>query len=740
MKLNFKLELNTIILFTLILVFSSIIYYNFKRNLIEGIQTQTAFEKKKIQLDAKNVKLSFELKQQQLYANAWRKYEKMRNEINKLRNDYNQLGKDKNTTISSDITNLQPPKNIMIEKIEILSRKLKRKVIMINNKFDKVYNKYITGFVKFYDDFTSENYKINNNKITEKINEIKREIAIIKKEIETMLVFTIQSIVPGDKNVTIKILPSSSANANSYKIFTDNNISLQVKDIKNPIIFSGLKNDIPYKFKTIAYYNWGYTSEAVYAKLIMLRAPPSLNVTSGDSKASVIIQAPIGAQPLDYNILVTPRIGTVLGSYKNISSAINITGLTNNTEYTFKVIANYSDGTKSESGVVKVKPRGQPIIGGMENSNEATINIVAPIGDKPNTYTITANSSDVPVTTIPYTSKSHTFKDLKNEKPYSFNVFANYTDGKSSPKTVKIVPRERPKAGITTIPGNAKAIIRITPPTNNLPTSISNYVITSIPPTPNPITYIKPSDSKNITITGLRNETPYKFSVIVNYIDGTYSSSNDSFVTPSAAEEEKAAREKAAREKAAMEKAKVLAQQAASAKAAAQQALAAKVASDKAAAQQALADKAAAATRAAAATAATVAAAVTAAKIAATATAVAKAAAEKAKAAAEKAKIDKAKVAAAIERAAREKAQREKVAAAKKAAAQNAARKASADKAAQVKAAQVKAAAAAKSRNATAAAKAAAAKAAAAKAAAAKAAAAKAAAAKAAAAKKPAAK
>jgi hypothetical protein len=538
MKLNFRLDLNTIVLLLLIVVFSVILYYNFKRDrVIEGM---SAFDSKKTEYTDINKKINLYKTNQTLYVATWSDYNRNKDLLTRTRADYNPLVSKIAINNSSRTGNLFPNSNDVKYKIDDLIRIIDTKISEINT-IQSTYQD-ITDFITIGVMSTQANFNSNNTKINNKINELQTNMDRVKSEIIRMLGFTVGPVVAGDGNATLTINASPNAIANTYTInalYAENKNIQKIlpSNFTNPYVFAGLTNDTPYTFSVTADYgilsDGTKLSNTTTSVAITPRTKPSFTVTMGTGSASVNI-IPTTGNPT-YTVMVTSSTGQTITQTVNTANNTSISGLTNGIKHDFKVIAKYGNDTIIESDVKTGIPRGSPILSVNESDGAAILTIGEPDGaDKPISYKINTNPPAVPENTISDISNPIRLKGLINGITYTFSVVANYNDGtKSSPATISATPKLRPTARIRATAGNASASIIITPPTGNSSTSILNYVVTSNPASTPPTRTISASGTKTFTIGGLRNGTSYKFRVVVNYTDGTSSASTESSpVTP----------------------------------------------------------------------------------------------------------------------------------------------------------------------------------------------------------------
>lgn len=110
-------------------------------------------------------------------------------------------------------------------------------------------------------------------------------------------------------------------------------------------------------------------------------------------------------------------------------------------------------------------------------------------------------------------SRTHTITGLTNGVVYTFTVTAINAAGTSdkSVESNKVIPSALPGApiGVYATPGTGQAIVTFAPPAFDGGSPVTGYVITS---TPDNITVVT-STSSPVTITKLKNGTPYTFTV-----------------------------------------------------------------------------------------------------------------------------------------------------------------------------------------------------------------------------------
>lgn len=449
MKLNFRLDLNTIILVLLILVFSVIIYYNLKRDrLIEG--NTSSLYIKKTEYSDKNAQLALYQRNQSQYAAVWSAFKIAQNKLNATRYEYNMIRRTVSSNNSSSVARLFPNTNDIKYNMNDLTSTLQLRINEMNDIQDQYQD--ITDFITINDQSIQANFNANTNKMSSKIRQLKESIETVKSEIMEMIGFTIGPVTTGDKRALITINASPVATGMTYDIKAidpaNNIISRQTTT--NPYTFTDLINDTPYTLSVTA--DYGTLSDGTklintttYATAITPRAKPSFTLTMRTGSAAVNIVTATGNPA--YTISVTSSTGdtTTYPVDRNTNNK-SISNLINGTKYDFKLIADYGNGTILESDVIAGTPRASPTLSGNSDDGTAIITIREPnVSDKPVSYTINTTPSEIPENTVSDISNPIIFKNLRNGTAYTFSVVAIYRDNsKSSPVTVQVTPRARP--------------------------------------------------------------------------------------------------------------------------------------------------------------------------------------------------------------------------------------------------------------------------------------------------------
>lgn len=275
-------------------------------------------------------------------------------------------------------------------------------------------------------------------------------------------------------------------------------------------------------------------------------APTSVVGTSNeDIQSTVSWTTPVsngGSVITNYEVTVYNSSGGdptgVTGAWtRSVGSANTLflfTGLTNGTEYTFKVRAINGSGTgpystASSVAILSTVPGAPSITSVVPGNQQVSVYVTTDNGGAPLTKYIVIGSGvyfEAP------TSSPIVVTGLSNGTAYVFNVVAQNSNGNSLPSsaTNSVTPSTIPDAPVITsvVGGNGQVSIYFTINAGGSP--ITQYTIT--PSIGSPIISLP---NNLIVITGLSNGTTYTFTMTATNINGTSPFSNVSDpVTPSA--------------------------------------------------------------------------------------------------------------------------------------------------------------------------------------------------------------
>jgi uncharacterized protein (TIGR02145 family) len=270
--------------------------------------------------------------------------------------------------------------------------------------------------------------------------------------------------------------------------------------------------------------------------------PTSVTASAGNASASVSFVAPTnngGSAITGYTVTSSPGGITATGT----TSPINVTGLTNGTAYTFRVIATNVIGnsvaSSASTAVTPVAPNTVPgpptsVVATAGNAS-ASVAFVAPTnngGSAITGYTVTSSPGGITATG---TTSPINVTGLTNGTAYTFNVVATNAIGNSVASTAStavtpVAPNTvpDPPTAVVATAGNASASVAFVPPTNNGGSAITGYTVTS---SPGGITAT--GTTSPINVTGLTNGTAYTFTIVAtNAVGNSSPSTASSAVTP----------------------------------------------------------------------------------------------------------------------------------------------------------------------------------------------------------------
>ncbi|MEZ5205017.1 MAG: fibronectin type III domain-containing protein [Acidimicrobiales bacterium] len=298
---------------------------------------------------------------------------------------------------------------------------------------------------------------------------------------------------------------------------------------------TGLTNGTPYTFRVAAFSAAGTGTSSTASAEITPRtvptAPRNVSGASGDGQVTLVWAIPVsdGGSPVT-GYTVTPYIGATAQTPRVFNTPDTdrvITGLTNNTAYTFKVKATNAAGTGPDSEAspaiaplgIATAPTG---VTGTAGIGAVTLSWIAPVSDGGSPiigYVVTPYIGASPQTPVTFnsTATTQTITGLGNGTTYTFTVQAETANGvgpESAPST-PITPRNVPGSpySVTGTPGNGQVTLTWSAPVSNGGSPLTGYTVTpSIGSSAQtPIAFDSTATSQ--TITGLTNGTTYTFKV-----------------------------------------------------------------------------------------------------------------------------------------------------------------------------------------------------------------------------------
>jgi len=326
---------------------------------------------------------------------------------------------------------------------------------------------------------------------------------------------------------------------------------------------TGLKNNVSYSFKVIAVNSVGQSADSNIASAKPLSTAPLTDVpnpitdfiaTRGDGKVNLSWSKPNdnGSSITSYKITYW-QIGTDNFQKKTVDgkpTTAQITGLTNNASYAFKINAvnalgqspdsNVDSATPSKSvtasvpnqvrGVVAVPSNGQVFLSWIEPSDNG-----API----TSYRITVNEKGSNITTTHPNigdSEKATILGLKNNVTYEFKISAvnSVGIGKES-KLISATPNNKVPiaiSGLKAVPGDGKVTLSWSVSSNALE-DITGYRVREFRTGSDSfVSHPIIGKATTATIDGLTNGIPYGFRVLGVNADGIGPESNIVYATP----------------------------------------------------------------------------------------------------------------------------------------------------------------------------------------------------------------
>jgi RHS repeat-associated protein len=306
---------------------------------------------------------------------------------------------------------------------------------------------------------------------------------------------------------------------------------------------TGLTNGTSYTFTVTAKNSRVTGAASAPSASVVPAAPPGaptgVVAVPGNGQATVSWTAPAsngGSPIISYTVTSAPGglVATTTGA-----TSVTVTGLTNGTAYTFKVVAaNAVSSSASSAASTAVTPLGAPgtpsNVAAAPGNGQATVSWSKPAsngGSAITAYTVTASPGGITATTTGATTVTVT--GLTNGTAYTFTVTATNAQGTSasSVASAPVTPAMLPGApsGVHATAGNASATVSWTAPTSDGGSPITGYTVTASPGNSKTTT----TGATSVTVTGLTNATAYTFKVTATNAIGTGPSSTASAaVTP----------------------------------------------------------------------------------------------------------------------------------------------------------------------------------------------------------------
>ena len=324
---------------------------------------------------------------------------------------------------------------------------------------------------------------------------------------------------------------------------------------------AALTNGTPYTFTLVATNAIGDStpsnaSNAVTPKAPTAPAAPSApTAVAGDAQATVTWTAPSdngGSDVTGYTVAAVEDAMKTCTPTPATALTCTVTGLTNDTAYTFTVVATNTIGTSSASAPSNsVTPKaptapGKPSAPAASAGNaEATITWADASdtgGSAITGYTVTAvEDATKTCTPTPATALTCTVTGLTNGTAYTFTLVARNVVGDSvasdpsNSATPATVTEPGKPAAPTAVAGDASATVTWVAATDDGGSDITGYTITAVEDATKSCTQT-PATALTCTVTGLTNGTAYTFTLVAtNAIGDSVDSDPSAAVTPEGA-------------------------------------------------------------------------------------------------------------------------------------------------------------------------------------------------------------
>lgn len=296
---------------------------------------------------------------------------------------------------------------------------------------------------------------------------------------------------------------------------------------------TGLANGTTYTFTVTAANSVGSgppsTPSAPVTTPDVPSAPTAVTAVPGDQSVSLSWTAPASSsgRPITaYAVFVSPQAGSV--SISGVTASV--TGLSNGTAYTFRIMATSVIGDGAQSAPVLATPYGLPgtpsAPAAVAGDGQVTLTWTAPADNgSPISGYVVSVSPGGQTTTVQAATAIIT--GLTNGAGYSFTVTAVNAAGagQASPASTTVVPRGLPGApqGVSAVAGIRSAAVTWTAPASDGASGITSYTVTAAPGGATAT-----SSGTSASVAGLANGVTYTFTVTATNGVGTGPASSPS--------------------------------------------------------------------------------------------------------------------------------------------------------------------------------------------------------------------